>query len=80
MEIESLLTEIKNELSEIKKQDEKKSSPVIENKLKRWCDTLLDLTKRNPSLHFLTHTKAGKNKGKRKHNIFNIKLTSQEVF
>lgn len=80
MEIESLLTEIKNELSEIKKQDEKKSNPVIENKLKRWCDTLLDLTKRNPSLHFLTHTKAGKNKGKRKHNIFNIKLTSQEVF
>lgn len=80
MEIESLLKDIKNELSEIKKQDEKKSNPVIENKLKRWCDTLLDLTKRNPSLHFLTHVKAGKNKGKKKHNVFKVKLTSQEVF
>ncbi len=79
MEIESILKDIKNELSEIKQLD-KKSNAVIENKLKRWCDTLLDLTKRNPSLHFLTHVKAGKNKGKRKHNIFKIKLTSEEVF
>jgi very-short-patch-repair endonuclease/flagellar biosynthesis GTPase FlhF len=71
MEIESLLTEIKNP---------KLSSPVIEAKLKRWCDTLLDLTKRNPSLHFLTHVKKGKNKGHKKNNIFKLKLTAQEVF
>ncbi len=72
-EIEDILDKTIQESLEI-------NNPVIENKLKRWCDTLLDLTKRNPSIHFATRVKAGKNKGKRKNNIFKFSLNSAYIF
>lgn len=74
------IKELENILDNTIKTEIEKNNPVIENKLKRWCDTLLDLTKRNPSIHFSTHVKAGKNKGKRRNNIFRFKLNSSEIF
>ena len=74
------IKELENILDNTIKVEIEKNNPVIENKLKRWCDTLLDLTKRNPSIHFSTHVKAGKNKGKRRNNIFKFKLSSSEIF
>ncbi len=74
------IKELENILDNTIKTEIEKNSPVIENKLKRWCDTLLDLTKRNPSIHFSTHVKAGKHKGRRRNNIFKFKLSSSEIF
>lgn len=55
---------------------ENSNSPLVENRLKKWCDSLLDLSKRNPSLNFLTHSKSGK----KKPNVYKVGLNNDQLF
>lgn len=49
---------------------------TLNKKLKKWCDSLLDLSRRNPSLHFATHAKTGR----KKPSVFQIDLNIDSLF
>ena len=55
---------------------EENNISFIEKRLKSWSDSLLDLSRRNPSLNFVPYLKSGK----KKPYVFDININTNDLF